>query len=481
MTGDVIVIGGGVHGLIAAAYLARAGKRVTVLEAQDHLGGFCAPVSIGEGHTTSPNTLYALDPRVVADLKLAKHGLKFTARDMPLVGLHGDGKHIVLQRDVHATAANIAVHSTDDARAWPNFRRELFDLARAMRPLWWGKTVSLSAETLRRAERMAKPGAHAWLDSWFESDVLKTTLCFDATEGGLSPIEPGSALTLVWRAAQEMSGLQGAVAMAGETLVESLVAAARTAGVDIQTGARVTEILNNGETATGVQLESGDTRAASQIVCSLSRKEVFLTMLPPLAGGVAQAVRSTAESAVVGEVRVLLALRESLRFGGTPVPAVARFILSESLGALVRADFAARAGRLADELPMEIVVSATRDSTGTNNQNVVSLLLRPVPTNLPEGWPSFRTKLVERAIQTLERFAPGTAAGITAVKVFAPDTMHDPHHQTPANVEHLLGSYDSRIKSPLQGLLLCGADAEPVPAVSGRAARLAAAMLTGRT
>ena len=483
MSGDVIVIGGGIHGLIAATYLARAGKKVTLLEAQDRLGGICARLSLGDGIAASAGTqtLTALDPRVIADLKLVRHGLKFTVRDMALVGLHGDGKHIILRRDVHATSANIAVHSADDARAWPHFRRELFDLARAMRPLWWGDSVPPSAEAMRRAGRIAKTGAIAWLDSWFESDALKAALCFDATEGGLSPVEPGSALTLVWRAAQEMSGLQGAVAMAADTLLESLVAAAQTAGVDIQTGAPVAEILSDGDTVTGVQFESGNIQNASQIVCGLPRKEALLTMLPPLASGVAQTARSGAESAVTGEARVALALRDPLRFGGTPVPAGARFILSESTGALARADFAARAGRLADELPMEIAVSPARDSTGTpEGQNVVSLLLRPVPMNPLDGWQTFKPKLVERAIQTLEQFARGTAASITAVKLFAPDRASDFRYQAPAKVCHLLADYETRIKSPLRGLLFCGADAEPVPAISGRAARLAAAMLTGR-
>jgi phytoene dehydrogenase-like protein len=477
MSGVVLVIGGGVHGLIAATYLARAGKHVTLLEAQDHLGGFCAPLSVGEGFAVSPGaqTLYALDPRVIPDLKLAKHGLKFAVRDMALVGLHGDGKHVALQRDVHATAANIAVHSAEDARAWPNFRRELFDLARAMRPLWWGEGVPPSAEAMHRVERIAKTGATAWLDSWFESDALKTALCFDATDGGLSPIEPGSALTLVWRAAQEISGLQGAVAVAGETLAESLVAAARTAGVDIQTGARVTGLLSDGETVTGVQLENGDTRAASQIVCGLSRNEVLQSMAPPLASGIARTTRYAAESAMVGEARMLLVLRNPLRFGGIATPTDARFILSESSGALARADFAARAGRLADELPMEIVISPTHDS-----QSVVSLLLRPVPANPRDGWQSFKPKLVERAIQTLERFAPGTTASIMAVKIFAPDSAGGHHYRDAINVDRLLAGYETRIRSPLQGLLFCGAHAEPVPAVSGRAARLAAAMLTGR-
>jgi phytoene dehydrogenase-like protein len=482
MSGDVLVIGGGISGLTAATYLARAGKHVTLLEAQDRLGGLCAPTVFGEGLAASvgSQTLYALDPRVIADLKLARHGLKFAVRDMALVGLHDDGKHIVFLRDVHATAAKIAVHSTEDARAWPHFRRELFDLARSLRPLWWAEATPPTTEALRRMERIAKMGALAWLDSWFESDVLKAALCFDATEGGLSPIEPGSALTLVWRAAQEMSGLQGAVAMAaGETLLASLIAAARTAGVDIQTSARVAALLSNGETVAGVQLDGGNTLTSSQVIYSLSRKDVLLTMLPPLVAGVAQTARYASNSAATGQARIFLALRNRPHFSGRIAPDAARFILAESTGALARADFAARAGRFGDDLPMEIVISPPREGAA-DGEHIVSMLARPVPANPVEGWSDLKPKLVERAVAALERLAPGTAAQIVTAKVFAPDNARDLHYQTHTNVEHLLAGYETRITSPLRGLLFCGVDAEPVPAVSGRAARLAATMLTGR-
>lgn len=478
MSGDVLVIGGGISGLVAATYLARAGRRVTLLEAQDRLGGFCALAPIGERAAASPGaqTLYALDPRVIADLKLARYGLKFVARDMALVGVDSDGKHVVLQRDMHATAASIAVHSAEDARAWLKFRRELFDLARAMRSLWWAEGVPPNTEMLHQTERIAKIGAMAWLDSWFESEILKTTLCFGATEGGLSPLEPGSALTLVWRAAQEMSGLQGAVAMtAGNTLVESLVASARTAGVDIQTGARVFALQSDGETVTGVQLESGEIRSASRIICSLSRRNVLLTMLPPLASGIAQTKRYT--DTAVGQARVLLALRDPPRFGGPAIPAGGRFILSESFGAFAHADFAARAGNLGDVLPMEIVVSSP-DDDAAQGQHIVSVLSRPVPINPAGGWENLKPKLGERVVQTLERWVPGTAAQIIAATVLAPNDAGS-HHRT-ANVDHLLAGYENRIKSPFENLLFCGEDAEPVPAVSGRAARLAANMVMGR-
>jgi phytoene dehydrogenase-like protein len=477
---DVIVIGGGISGLVAATHLAKAGKQVTLLEAQSHLGGLCALTPFGEGFAASSGaqTIFALDPRITADLKLARHGLKFAVRDMPLIGLHGDGKHIVVQRDTYVTAANIAVHSVEDAKNWPRFRRELFDLARVLRPLW--QEPARTYDATPRIARLSKMGAMAWLDSWFESDALKAALCFDATGGGLSPLEPGSALTLVWRAAQEMSGLQGAVAMvAGGTLVESLTAAARAAGVNIQTDARVVMLLGDGAAITGVRLAHGKEHSASQVLSSLPRKQVLTTMTPQFTSGIAQTARYAAEMPVTSQACVRLALRDDLRFSGSAIPDDGRFIVCENPSVLASADFAARAGQLADELPMEIV-SLPPSNGVPNGQHIVSILVRPVPRNPPKGWQTLKPRLVEQVVQVLERFAPGTAATIVAAKAFTPDKSNDLHYQTSTNMEQLLAGYDTRIKSSLPGLLFCGVDAEPVPAVSGRAARLAAAMSTGR-
>ena len=482
---QAIVIGGGVAGLVAAAYLARAGKKVILLEAQDQPGGFAAVTSFGEGFSasTGAQTLYALDPQVLADLKLARHGLKFAARDMALVGLDGNGKHIVLQRDVHATTANIAVHSVHDARAWPHFRRELFALARALRPLWFGESGTPEGGMQRRITRLANTGAMAWLESWFESDLLKATLCFDALDGGLSPLEPGSALTLAWHAAQEVCGLQGAIALAsGGTLVESLVTVARNFGVNIQTSAPVVALLSDSGNATGVRLESGETHAAPQILSSLPRDEVLRTMLPPLAAGVAQATRHVSGARATGSARLLLAFRDPPRFSGSAPLPVARFILAENPAVLANADLVARTGHLADEMPVEVVISIPSDTShAQRGPSIVSMLLRPIPAKPVGGWQSFTPRLVERAVQAFERVAPGSAAKIVAAKVFTPDNVDGFSYRAPANVERLLSGYEMRMRSPLRGLWFCGADAEPVSAVSGRAARLAAAMLAVQT
>jgi phytoene dehydrogenase-like protein len=289
---DAVVIGAGISGLAAACYLAKAGKRVLVAEARNKIGGACESAPLGEGFNVplGVHALHALDPRMVKELKLAKRGLKFAVRDMALVGLGSGGRHVVISRDVHDTVRNIAVHSKADAQAWPEFHGALFTLARAMRPLWWEAAPQkpLSREMADKLETLKRISAAAWLDSWFESDVLKATLAFDALGGGLSPFEPGSALALVWRAAQEMCGLQGAVAWptgGPATVADVLATVAKASGVDIQTGAEVARIQLHDEAVAGVELASGGTVSAALVLSSLPRRETLRRLVPSGAAG----------------------------------------------------------------------------------------------------------------------------------------------------------------------------------------------------
>ncbi|HWA31688.1 MAG TPA: NAD(P)/FAD-dependent oxidoreductase, partial [Rhizomicrobium sp.] len=324
---DAIVVGGGAHGLIAAAYLAKANRKVLLLEAENEFGGLCRVQSFALGAVQS---FYALDPLVLWQLRLARHGLRFAVRDMPLAALRNDGRHISISRDVHDTAASIAIHSQRDAEAWPRFRSELFELARAMRPRWWEEQGHMPAGSARvKIDRIARMGASAWLDSWFVSDELKAALCFDGTAGGISVLEPGSALALVWRAAQEMSGLQGAVAFpfgGPEALAKSLVAAAREAGCELRTASRVARIVTDADHAAGVELESGERCMAPAVVCAVPRRHVLLEWPPRDTLPMAQAAILMRRSASLSEARITITLRNAPRFGGIAVKPVSRFV-----------------------------------------------------------------------------------------------------------------------------------------------------------
>jgi len=464
---DAIVVGGGLHGLVAATYLAKANRKVLLLEAQNDFGGRAAP------------SLYALDPLVLWQLRLARHGLRFAVRDMPLAGLRGDGRHINISRDIHDTAASIAIHSQRDGEAWSRFRNELFEIARAMRPLWWEEQGHMPSGPARlKIERIARMGASAWLDSWFVSDELKAALCFDGTAGGISVLEPGSALSLVWRAAQEMSGLQGAVAFpfgGPEALAKSLLAAAREAGCELRTASRVVRIVTDGDRAAGVELESGERCIASVVVCATPHRRVLLEWLPRDTLPMAQAAVMARTSAPLAEARIAITLRNAPRFGGIAVKPTSRFIAAEKPETYAAAALAAHAGRIADELPIEFLFPTAADpGLAPDGQHVLSVLVRPLPRRCDGGWTAGKETLVKRVMTTLQSFSPAIARDAVSVDVLTPDDLDE--GSSGVAVDHMLSTYKARVTTPLRGLFLCGGDAEPVPSVSGRAARFAAAM-----
>ena len=461
---DVVIIGAGANGLAAAAYLARAGCRVVVAEAQNKAGGLCRSIKLDETFTAPlAHTLYALDPRVLKELKLASRGLKFAARDMPLVGLRADGKHLVLTRDNHATARSIAAHSQADAKAWKPFRRELFSLARAMRALWWEEGAARDP----RIEPLIRMSAAAFLDSWFESDALKAALAFDATDGGLSLIEPGSALVLVWRAAQEMCGLQAAAATLArgpEILTETLAEAALAAGAEIRTGARVAKILVAEGAANGVELQSGERIPARFVLSSLTRRQTFRALLPEGDGGFAQDFASPRTGGAI----VSLALKSFPEFAGSAVPRNGRFIVAERLETYISAHSAAAAGRLPDELTLEFTIPTIADtSLAPLGQHVVSVLVRPAPLSAD------KTQLESKVIAALNRAAPGFSSQIAAREMLTQSDISARCgvEADATGIARLSANWRERLATSIRGLMILE---EPVTAISGRAGRIAA-------
>jgi len=458
---DALVIGGGVSGLTAAAYLARAGLRVIVAEVRNKLGGACESIPFGESfHAPLTQTLYALDPRMVKELKL---NLKFAVRDMALAGLRADGKHIVFSRD--GAARSIAVHSQADAKAWKRFRRELFSLARDMRALWWEEgTLSVSHERLEPFRRLS---AAAFLDSWFESDALKATLAFDATETGLSLFEPGSALPLLWRASQEMCGLQGAVAaFAGgpQSLVQALLEATK---VDIRTGASVSRILIAGGAVAGAELVSGETITAPIVISSAARRRTLNELLPTGAIGFARADSMDRALAQTGTAKVVLALSALPMFGG--VPTTGRFVLAERLESYAAAHSAARAGRLPDELILEATTPTAADSSlAPIGQHLLIASVRPVPLAMND---ETKARLAVKVIAAFTRHVPGMH--VVASEVLTPEEISSRYgaQDSKMNIAQTLASWDERLRTPISGLMLCGENV-----VCGRAGRIAAAM-----
>jgi phytoene dehydrogenase-like protein len=326
--------------------------------------------------------------------------------------------------------------------------------------------LSVAHEKLEPFRRLS---AAAYLDSWFESDALKATLAFDAAETGLSPFEPGSALALLWRAAQEMCGLQGAVAaLAGgpQILVQALAQAAKAAGAELRTGASVSRILVAGGAVTGVELASGETASARIVISSAPRRKTLCELLPESAIGFAEREMLNRNVSQTGAARIALALSAFPKFGGVAVPPTGRFILADRMESYAAAHSAARAGRLPDELIIEFIAPTSADaSLAPIGQHLLTALVRPVPLPMNDG---MKTQLTEQVIAKLTHHAPGLH--VVASEVLTPEEIIWRYGSVEEKT-NVLANWGERLRTPVSGLILCSESA-----ISGRAGRIAAAI-----
>jgi phytoene dehydrogenase-like protein len=510
---DAIVIGAGHNGLTAACLLARAGRRVLVLERRAHVGGLCAAEEFHPGYRT-PGILHdtaQIRMGLLGDLHLDEHGLDLTPAEPTLLA-SCDGSGILIQpSDDAATVADIARVSPNDATRWREYRafigraRDVIepllsetppDLARlgAVAGGLGGMPIATAARlamALKRYGREDLPGllrvppmcVADWLNEWFESDVLKGGLAHGALIGTWAgPWSPGTAANLLLLECTTRQSVVGGAA----GLTAALERASRQLGVEVRTHAEVTRIrLEDGRVA-GVVLASGEEIPTRVVASALDPRTTFLRLIEPATLPVAFEHRIGVLRARGTSAKVHLALKRRLEFAAKPGERVARARTTGTLDDLERA-FDPVKNRQASERPLLdiFIPSVARGDVAPDGCDIVSLLVHFAPFDLAGGWtPSARERLGDAAVAELERVAPGVSKAIVAREVLTPADLAERYGLDGGHIHHLEPGLDQlvirpsmetmRYATPVRGLFLCGAGSHPGGGVTCAPGALAA-------
>ena len=509
---DIILIGGGHNGLVCAAYLAKAGLRVTVLERRPVLGGAAVTEEFHPGfrNSVAAYTVSLLNPQVIADLDLPRHGLRIVERKVGNFLPLEDG---YLLAGESLTRSEVARFSARDAERLPDYEARLEAVADTLRRLvletppnlhegGWASALpdllktaglgsklgGLSMTAKRDLLDLFSKSAGDWLDGWFESAPIKALFGFDSIVGNYaSPYTPGSAYVLLHHLFGEVNGKKGAWghAIGGMgSITQAMASACREAGVTLRTDAPVREVLTDKGRACGVTLEDGTTVTARAVVSNLNPKLLFSKLVDPadLPGDFRE--RIDHYRCASGTFRMNLALSGLPRFTCKPEPGdhlTAGIIIGPSLDYMDRAWLDARREGWSREPIIEMLIPSTLDDTlAPTGQHVASLFCQHVAPVLPDGkdWDDHREAVADLMIDTVDRWAPGFKDLVLGRQIHSPKDLERKFGLVGGDIFHgalsldqlfsarpVLGHADHR--SPIKGLYQCGAGTHPGGGVTG--------------
>lgn len=517
---DAVFVGGGHNGLVAAAYLARAGRRVLVLERREHLGGAAETSRLGPARVPRlAHTVGRIRPSVVRDLELRRHGLRLVAPDVRAFAPQPDGRAVTLWVDQARTVEGLRSWSARDAERYPEFDRLVRTLGRflgelagrtppdirapglgdALAGLRLGRTFrGLGRRDARTILRVLPMAVADFVAEAFETDALQAAIAWRGVQYcHLGPWSAGTSAILLADSAGNDGGAAGQTVFAiggPGALSEALGGAARSAGAEIRCGAEVTAITSRDGRVTGVVLAGGEEIAAPAVVSGLDPKRTLTGLCDPVAIGPSMLWRAAnyRTPGVVSKVNLVLAGLPAFTAaaGADELLLRGRIVVAPGIDALERAFDAAKYGRLSGSPVLEATIPSLVDPSlvedGPAGTQVMSVVLQYTPYAIRDGsWDDRREEVGDAAIAALEAYAPGIGALVREREVLTPADLEREYGLTGGHPLHgepgldqfflwrpLLGH--ARYRLPLEGLYLAGSGAHPGGGVTGQPGQNAA-------
>jgi phytoene dehydrogenase-like protein len=526
---DAIVIGGGHNGLTCAAYLARAGRKVVVLERRHVLGGAAVTEEIFPGFKFSvcSYVVSLLRPEIIRELDLPQHGMELLPLDGTFTPM-ANGDYLWRVNDHDKTRREIARHSRLDAEAYDEYGKAMIEMGRFAKPILSMQPpdpTSLDPRGLLELLGIGKRfrgmrfhdrvnqvqlltmSAVDFLDQWFETDVLKATMAASGIIGTFQGVRsPGTAYVLLHHYMGEIDGAfrSWGLSRGGTGAVSNAIAsAARAFGADIRTESPVSRILTKDGRATGVALENGNELAAKVVVSSVDPNLTFLKFMDEreLPADFVQGVRRYKFRGSSGKVNLALdALPDFTCMPGPGRHLRGAMSISPSIDYMERAYDEAKYGRFSSHPYMDIVIpSLTDPSVAPPGKHVMSCFVQYAPYELaPQTANGRRQAAAEKPSWDVQREAFGDAV-INAIAEYAPNIKDIILHRqvlTPLDIERTFGLTEGNIfqgeltleqlfflrpvpgwaeyATPIDRLYLCGSATHPGGGIMGAPGRNAA-------
>jgi phytoene dehydrogenase-like protein len=499
MSYDAIVVGAGHNGLVTANYLARAGRKVLVLEARDVAGGACTTEELIPGSKWSSCAFIAglLRPEIIDELELERFGLELYQGDALSFALFEDGSHLFLWKEIDRTLRELERHSRKDAQRFLEFGVRLQKFASFVVP-WLLKPPPSRSELLAAFEQAGEAelfdeftllSVRDLLDRYFESDNIKAFLTFFGMVsiwGG--PSTPGTSYVWGHHSWGEFDGQFGQFGFARGgmgSISTALQAGAEHHGAEVRLSSPVRRVLVEGGRAVGVVLVSGEEIRAAQVLSNADPQRSLLKLLDPahLPSDVRTAVEQLDLRGSMARIHLLIdELPQYLPFD-SPAEGPQHHghqLLGASVEGFEEAWEAQRRGRFPDRFVIEAVIQSVTDPTlAPPGHHTLTLGIQQLPFELDgTTWDEAKEAWADRVVDDLCRYAPNLREHIKARVVITPQDLERDYHLTAGNIfqgSMLLDQLFSarpldvlaNYRTPVPGYYLCGAGTHPGGGVMG--------------